>query len=53
MSVRESALIQTFPINFEFIGSMTSMYRQIGNAVPVKFAEFLGHELKKIEKILV
>ena len=53
MSVRESALIQTFPINFEFTGSMTSMYRQIGNAVPVKFAEFLGHELKKIEKILV
>jgi len=53
MSVRESALIQTFPIDFEFTGSMTSMYRQIGNAVPVKFAEFLGIELRKLEKILV
>lgn len=52
MSVRESALIQTFPIDFEFIGSMTSMYRQIGNAVPIKFAEFLGIELRKLENIL-
>ena len=25
------------------------MYRQIGNAVPVKFAEFLGESLYKIE----
>lgn len=53
MSVRESALIQTFPIDFEFTGSMTSMYRQIGNAVPVKFAEFLGVQLKKLEKISI
>jgi len=29
MSVRESALVQTFPIDFEFIGSMGSMYRQV------------------------
>ena len=49
MSVRESAIIQTFPLDFEFCGSMTSMYRQIGNAVPVKFAEFLGESLYKIE----
>lgn len=53
MSVRESALIQTFPIDFEFTGSMTSMYRQIGNAVPVKFALKLGEELKKLEFELV
>lgn len=38
MTVREQALIQTFPIDFEFVGSMGSMYRQVGNAVPVKLA---------------
>lgn len=49
MSVRESALIQTFPMDFEFVGSMTSMYRQIGNAVPVLFGEKLGKQLSKLE----
>ena len=50
MSVRESAIIQTFPINFEFIGSMSSMYRQIGNAVPVLFAECIGKQLRELER---
>lgn len=50
LTIRESATIQTFPDNFEFIGSMNSCYRQIGNAVPVHFAELLGQELKRIEK---
>ncbi|MFZ2727440.1 MAG: DNA cytosine methyltransferase [Methylococcaceae bacterium] len=49
MSVRESALIQTFPIDFEFIGSMGSMYRQVGNAVPVLFSKQLGEKLKELE----
>lgn len=52
MSVRESALIQTFPLDFEFIGSMGSMYRQVGNAVPVLFAQRLGRKLKKLEATL-
>lgn len=47
MSVRESAIIQTFPLNFEFLGSMGGMYRQIGNAVAVKFAKCVGEELAK------
>ena len=33
MSVREYARIQTFPDDFMFEGCMSSMYRQIGNAV--------------------
>ena len=53
MSVRESALVQTFPINFEFIGSMGSMYRQVGNAVPVLFGQHLGNKLKQLEAELV
>jgi len=52
MSVRESAVVQTFPLNFEFIGSMGSMYRQVGNAVPVIFAKKLGEKLAEIESII-
>jgi DNA (cytosine-5)-methyltransferase 1 len=29
---------------------MNSCYRQIGNAVPVKFAKALGEELIRLEK---
>ena len=42
LSVMESAIIQTFPATFKFKGSMTSQYRQIGNAVPVLYGEKLG-----------
>jgi DNA (cytosine-5)-methyltransferase 1 len=51
MSVRESATVQTFPLSFEFFGKMGSMYRQVGNAVPVLFAKCLGEQLKKCEKV--
>lgn len=50
LTIRESASIQTFPENFQFIGAMNSCYRQIGNAVPVMFARKLGDELLKLEK---
>ncbi len=49
LSIRESAAIQTFPDDFHFVGAMNSCYRQIGNAVPVKFARLLGDELKRLE----
>eukprot|EP00983_Pelagomonas_calceolata_P102659 1158833-Pelagomonas_calceolata.AAC.1 len=42
MTVREYARIQTFPDNFFFYGSVSSKYRQIGNAVPPKFSLFLA-----------
>ena len=49
MSVRESALIQTFQLDFEFMGKINSCYRQVGNAVPVAFARQLGQQLSKAE----
>jgi len=42
LSVRESAIVQTFPLSFEFHGSLSSMYRQVGNAVPTKLAFFIA-----------
>ena len=39
LSARECAMLQTFPMDYQFIGSLNLIYRQIGNAVPVKLAE--------------
>lgn len=44
-SYREVAAIQTFPENMEFYGDLTSKYKQIGNAVPVKLAEIIATHL--------
>lgn len=52
MSVRESATIQCFPLTFEFFGAMNSQYRQVGNAVPVRFARALGDCLSAAERRL-
>jgi len=44
-TVREYARIQTFPDEWEFSGSISSQYKQIGNAVPVKLAEEVGKKI--------
>ncbi len=48
LSVREYARIQTFPDSWEFMGPLSSQYKQIGNAVPVNLAEAMGHKLIKL-----
>ncbi len=48
MSVRECAIIQTFPDNFKFEGSLGNMYKQIGNAVPVLLGEKVAQTIKQI-----
>lgn len=47
-TVREYARIQTFPDDYKFCGSVSSKYRQIGNAVPVKLAEAVAQEIEKV-----
>jgi len=47
-TVREYARIQTFPDSWKFTGSMTSQYKQIGNAVPVNLAYALGVSLVEL-----
>lgn len=48
LSWREAAAIQTFPETLEFCGNLTSKYKQIGNAVPVKLAEVVAKSLYPI-----
>lgn len=43
--IREYARIQTFPDNWQFAGSLTSQYAQIGNAVPVNLGEEIGKSI--------
>lgn len=51
LSARECAILQTFPVEYEFTGSLNKMYTQIGNAVPVKLATRVALGIKEaIEK---
>lgn len=47
-NIREYARIQSFPDDYKFIGSVGQIYKQIGNAVPVKLAEVLAESIKNI-----
>ncbi len=47
LTLREFALLQSFPIDYQFSGSRNSIIRQIGNAVPPRFAKVLGDSIKK------
>lgn len=42
LTIREYARIQTFDDDYKFTGSITSQYKQIGNAIPVELARQIG-----------
>lgn len=42
LTTLERSYIQTFPTDFKFSGSKTDLEQMIGNAVPVKLAEFVA-----------
>ena len=42
LSIKECARIQQFPDNWNFQGNVTSIYKQIGNAVPVGLGRAIG-----------
>lgn len=45
LTTMERALIQTFPADFRWTGTRSEMEQMIGNAVPVKLAEFVASTL--------
>ena len=50
LSVREVARLQTFPEDFIFTGKLDKMYRQVGNAVPVKLAYLIATNIMNVLK---
>lgn len=52
LSVRECAMIQTFPDDFVFTGSLNRMYTQVGNAAPVLLAEKIAKKIIEQLKML-
>ena len=48
MTPRELARLQSFPDDFVFKGTKSSMLIQLGNAVPCGLANAIAKEVKKI-----
>lgn len=48
ITMREAALLQSFPTDYEFIGSNASIFKMIGNAVPVLFAEKISEAVSDV-----
>ncbi len=44
-TIREYARIQSFPDDWEFTGTISDQYKQIGNAVPVELAHRIGKSI--------
>ncbi len=47
LTTKERSLVQTFPEEWSLIGSKSELEQIIGNAVPVKLAQFIGKAVKK------
>ncbi len=48
LTIRECAAIQTFPDSYDFQGSKSSIYKQIGNAVPCRLAQAVASAVEAI-----
>jgi DNA (cytosine-5)-methyltransferase 1 len=48
LTIREMALLQTYPRDFIFFGSKSEQSRQVGNSVPVTLAYHLGVALRDL-----
>jgi DNA (cytosine-5)-methyltransferase 1 len=46
LTVDEALRLQTFPHNYKFIGGQSSVYRQIGNAVPCDLAQVVAEVVR-------
>ncbi|MGL5363389.1 MAG: DNA cytosine methyltransferase [Bosea sp. (in: a-proteobacteria)] len=48
LTVRECAAVQGFPLTWEFSGTAVQQYAQVGNAVPLRLGEVVGHAVSKL-----
>jgi len=48
LTIDEAILIQTFPADYDFYGKQSSVWRQIGNAVPCKLAEAVARGVRDV-----
>jgi DNA (cytosine-5)-methyltransferase 1 len=48
ISLLEGALLQTFPVNYTFVGNKVDVARQIGNAVPPRLGEAIGRAISAV-----
>jgi DNA (cytosine-5)-methyltransferase 1 len=48
ITVKEAALLQSFPDDYEFIGSTGDCYKMIGNAVPPEMAKYIALGVSEI-----
>lgn len=48
LTLDEAASIQTFPSDYKFVGRNSSIYAQIGNAVPCELARRIGNSVKAV-----
>ncbi len=48
ISVREAALLMTFPSDYTFVGANSICYKMIGNAVPVNFAQAIADSIYEV-----
>jgi DNA (cytosine-5)-methyltransferase 1 len=48
ITIREAALLQSFPIDYKFVASNPYCYKMIGNAVPVLFAKAIAESMYEV-----
>ncbi|MBQ2295415.1 MAG: DNA cytosine methyltransferase, partial [Spirochaetales bacterium] len=48
ITVREAACLQSFPLDFEFLGSRPYNYKMIGNAVPIELARVVASSIMSV-----
>lgn len=48
ITVREAAILQSFPLDYEFLGGQGYCYKMIGNAVPVLMAKAIAEGIKNV-----
>ena len=48
ITIREAARLQSFPMDYEFLGSTPYCYKMIGNAVPVNFARGIAESIYEV-----